>query len=125
MKTALVWSDAKIVVRHFSADNKADEADAVQDIQDELGAESDDPRWQLVPGKVPVEIRDDEAPDSTLDYETIREIAETEDSLLDSMDYMDPFDVREVCRELMRVRRGKTMSEATVDYLFDKEARDR
>lgn len=67
----------------------------------------------------------DEAPDSTIDYETIREIAETEDALLDSMDYMEPFDVRELCRELMRMRRGKTMSEATVDYLFDKEARDR
>lgn len=43
-------------------------------------------------------------PVDPIDYDAVREIAETADADLDSMEYLTPFEVRDICRELLRLR---------------------
>lgn len=44
-------------------------------------------------------------PCEPIDYDAVREIAETADADLDSMEFLVPFEVRDLCRELLRMRR--------------------
>jgi len=39
--------------------------------------------------------------EDSIDWDAVREIAETPDALVDTLDYLDPFDARNLCLALL------------------------
>lgn len=108
--TVMAWNGARILVEVVEEDRAVDNHDIVMStvhrLQRELHAKRDDPRWQTWPGVAVVEARCAIAPmpADPIDYDTVRAIAETADADLDAMEFLEPWEARELCRELLRLR---------------------
>lgn len=108
--TVMAWNGARILVEVVEVDRANDDCDMVMStvhrLQRELHEKHDDPRWQTWPGEAAVEARCAVAPKpvDAIDYDAVREIAETADADLDAMEYLEPCEARDLCRELLRLR---------------------
>lgn len=104
-RTVMAWNTRRILIEVIQG--TSDDALALATrLGGKLKHKSDDPRWQTWVGEAAVEARCAVAPKpvDAIDYDAVREIAETADADLDAMKYLEPSEVRDLCRELMRLR---------------------
>jgi hypothetical protein len=99
--TAMAWNTRRVLIE--VVDGTIDDAEAAaRRLQGELRHKSGDERWQCWEGAAAVDVR--RAGETAIDMDVVRDIAGTSDAGLDAMDYMDPSDVRDLCREILRLR---------------------
>jgi hypothetical protein len=97
----MAWNARRVLIE--VVDGTIDDAKAAaRRLQDELRHNSGDERWQCWQGAAAVDVRRDG--ESAVDLDVVRDIAITSDARLGAMDYMDPGDVRDLCREILRLR---------------------